>query len=50
MNVKNVSCDREHVPAIIDFAEEAEAVEAEMAKFITEVGSTRAAIEKFGRA
>lgn len=40
----------EHVQAIVEFAEEAEAVEAEMAKFIAEVGSMRAAIDKFGRA
>lgn len=39
-----------HVEAIVTFAEEAEAVEAEMAKFIAEVGSMRAAIDKFGRA
>jgi regulator of RNase E activity RraA len=39
-----------HVEAIIAFAEEAEAVEAEMVKFIAEVGSMRAAINKFGRA
>lgn len=39
-----------HIEAIITFAEEAEAVEAEMAKFIAEVGSMRAAIDKFGRA
>lgn len=40
----------EHVHAIVTFAEEAEAIEAEMAKFIAEVGSMRAAIDKFGRA
>ena len=40
----------DHVLAIITFAEEAEAVEEEMAKFIAEVGSMRAAIDKFGRA
>lgn len=40
----------EHIEAIVAFAEEAEAVEAEMAKFIAEVGSMRAAIDKFGRA
>lgn len=39
-----------HIEEIIAFAEEAEAVEAEMAKFIAEVGSMRAAIDKFGRA
>ena len=39
-----------YVKEIIAFAEEAEAVEAEMAKFIAEVGSMRAAIEQFGRA
>lgn len=40
----------EHLHEIVTFAEEAEAVEAEMAKFIAEVGSMRAAIDKFGRA
>ena len=40
----------EHVKEVIAFAEEAEAVEAEMAKFIAEVGSIRAAVDKFGRA
>ncbi|MCA9996043.1 MAG: RraA family protein [Anaerolineales bacterium] len=39
-----------HVKEIVTFAEEVEAVEAEMAKFIAEVGSMRAAIDKFGRA
>ena len=39
-----------HAAAIIAFAEEAEAVEAEMAKFIHESGSMRAAVDKFGRA
>jgi regulator of RNase E activity RraA len=39
-----------HVGAIVDFAEEAEATEADMARFIREVGSMRAAIDKFGRA
>ena len=39
-----------HVKEIVIFAEEVEAVEAEMAKFIAEVGSMRAAIDKFGRA
>ncbi|MFK7801672.1 MAG: RraA family protein [Anaerolineae bacterium] len=39
-----------HVKEIIAFAEDAESVEAEMAKFIAEVGSMRAAIDKFGRA
>ncbi|MEM7114388.1 MAG: RraA family protein [Chloroflexota bacterium] len=45
-----VAIPAEHVEAIVAFAEEAEAVEAEMAKFIAEVGSMRAAIDKFGRA
>ncbi len=45
-----VAIPAEHVKEIITFAEEAEAVEAEMAKFIAEVGSMRAAIDKFGRA
>ena len=45
-----VSIPAEHVKAIIEFAEEAEAIEAEMAQFIAEVGSMRAAIDKFGRA
>lgn len=39
-----------HVEAIVAFAEEAEAVEAEMAAFIAEAGSMRAAIDRFGRA
>ena len=45
-----VAIPAEHIVAIVEFAEEAEAVEAEMAKFIAEVGSMRAAIDKFGRA
>lgn len=45
-----VAIPAEHVVAIVTFAEEAEAVEEEMAKFIAEVGSMRAAIDKFGRA
>ena len=45
-----VAIPAEHITKIIEFAEEAEAVEAEMAKFIAEVGSMRAAIDKFGRA
>ena len=45
-----VAIPAEHVEAIVAFAEEAEAVEEEMAKFIAEVGSMRAAIDKFGRA
>lgn len=45
-----VAIPAEQVEAIVAFAEEAEAVEAEMAKFIAEVGSMRAAIDKFGRA
>ncbi|MBE2276087.1 MAG: RraA family protein [Rhodobacteraceae bacterium] len=40
----------EHVQAIATFAEEAEAVEAEMAAYIREKASMRAAIDKFGRA
>ena len=36
--------------AIATFAEEAEAVEAEMAAYIREKASMRAAIDKFGRA
>lgn len=40
----------EKVEEIASFAEEAEAVEAEMGAFIRDVGSMRAAIEKFGRA
>ena len=39
-----------HIEAIIEFAEEAEKVEAEMAVYIKKVGSMRAAIDKFGRA
>jgi len=39
-----------HVEDIIVFAEEAEAVEAEMAVYITKVGSIRTAVDKFGRA
>lgn len=39
-----------HIKEIIAFAEEAETVEAEMTRFIAEVGSMRAAIDKFGRA
>ena len=45
-----VAIPAEHVEAIVAFAEEAEAVEEEMVKFIAEVGSMRAAIDKFGRA
>ena len=45
-----VSIPAEHVEAIVAFAEEAEAIEAEMAAYITEVGSMRAAINKYGRA
>ena len=45
-----VAIQAEHITKIIEFAEEAEAVEAEMAKVIAEVGSMRAAIDKFGRA
>ncbi len=45
-----VAIPAEHVTAIIEFAEEAESIEEEMAKFIAEVGSMRAAIDKFGRA
>ena len=45
-----VSIPAGHVDAILDFAEEAEAIEEEMAKFIAEVGSMRPAIDKFGRA
>ena len=45
-----VAIPADHVEAIVEFAEEAEATEAEMAKYITEVGSMRAAIDKFGRA
>ncbi len=40
----------EHVEEIIAFAEEAEATEAEMAAYISEAGSIRAAVKKFGRA
>lgn len=40
----------EHVEEIIAFAEQAEATEAEMAAYIAEAGSIRAAIAKFGRA
>ena len=39
-----------HVAVIIAFAEEAEAIEAEMAQFIHTSGSMRAAVDKFGRA
>lgn len=45
-----VAIPAEHIEAIIEFAEEAEATEAEMAKYIAEAGSMRAAIDKFGRA
>jgi len=45
-----VAIPARHVEAILEFAEEAEAVEAEMAVFIAEAGSMRAAIDKFGRA
>jgi regulator of RNase E activity RraA len=45
-----VAIPAEHVEAIIAFAEEAEATEAEMAAYIAKVGSMRAAIDKFGRA
>ena len=45
-----VAIPAEHIEAIVAFAEEAEAVEAEMATFIAEAGSMRAAIDKFGRA
>jgi len=45
-----VAIPAKHVEAIIAFAEEAEAVEAEMVKFIAEAGSLRAAVDKFGRA
>jgi hypothetical protein len=38
------------VPSRIEFAEEAEATEAEMAIYIAKAGSMRAAIDKFGRA
>jgi 4-hydroxy-4-methyl-2-oxoglutarate aldolase len=45
-----VSIPAEHVEAIINFAEEAEATEEEMVLYIKEVGSIRAATKKFGRA
>ena len=45
-----VAIPAEHIKAIIAFAEDAEAVEAEMVKYIAEAGSMRAAIDKFGRA
>ena len=45
-----VAIPAEYIQEIISFAEEAEAIEAEMAKFIAEVGSIRAAVDKFGRA
>lgn len=45
-----VAIPAEHVAAIVAFAEEAEATEAEMAAYIIEVGSIRAAIKKYGRA
>ena len=45
-----VSIPAAHIEAIVEFAEEAEKVEAEMAVYINEVGSLRAAIDKFGRA
>ncbi len=45
-----VAIPAEHVKAIVAFAEEAEATEAEMALYIAEVKSMRAAIDKFGRA
>ena len=45
-----VAVPADHVAEIIAFAEDAEATEAEMAVYIAEVGSMRAAIDKFGRA
>ena len=45
-----VAIPAEHVAEIVAFAEEAEALEAEMAKYIAEAGSMRAAVDKFGRA
>ena len=45
-----VSIPADHVEAIIEFAEEAEATEAEMVEYIKEKGSIRAATDKFGRA
>jgi regulator of RNase E activity RraA len=45
-----VAIPAKHVAEIIKFAEEAEAVEAEMVQFIAEVGSMRAAVDRFGRA
>ena len=45
-----VAIPADHVAEIVTFAEEAEAVEAEMARYIAEAGSLRAAIDKFGRA
>ena len=45
-----VSIPADHVKAIIEFAEEAEATEEAMVKYIHETGSIRKATEKFGRA
>ncbi len=45
-----VAIPQQFAADITAFAEEAESVEAEMAKYIAEVGSMRAAIDKFGRA
>jgi len=45
-----VAIPASHVAEIIAFAEDAEATEAEMVAYIAEVGSMRAAVDKFGRA
>lgn len=45
-----VAIPADQVEQIIAFAEEAEAIETEMAAFILKAGSMRAAIDKFGRA
>lgn len=45
-----VSIPAEHIEEIIEFAEQAEATEEEMVKYIHECGSIKEAVEKFGRA
>jgi regulator of RNase E activity RraA len=45
-----VAIPAEHVEEIIAFAEDAEITEAEMVVYIGEVGSMRAAFDKYGRA
>jgi regulator of RNase E activity RraA len=45
-----VAIPEENIKEIIEFAEDAEATEEEMVKYIHEVGSITKATEKFGRA